>query len=536
MHDSTKTCDGYPEGAFQTAVTGNEGNIFPEACPLPSSASGCFPPDQTPQDSVIQQMSASFGFHRPAYIKRLPPQLQDNDLRLLQANGALNIPHDALRDNLIKGYMLYIHPYMPVLDTECFLQAIFHQDNTNLVSLLLFQAVMFAGAAFADWQHLRAAGFSTRREARKSFYERAKMLYFMGSENDQLSLVQAFLLLSLWSECVDDPEGPKYWIGVCLEVAHTMGLNRDPRRYCNNIKYQRLCKRIWWSIYVREKQIELGFRQQATIVVTECDVPLLEWEDFNYGSFSSQVLHALCGLRATYNSGNQRKLAALFIEQTKLSICIGDILAAQYTAGAQPIGGTGKLTLLPKRTTIDEDEVRRCDQLLQRWFDNIPDDIRHKPSPSSCSLTEGDRIVYLHSAVLKLMYLAASSTLHRPIVTSHKSQFSSDTMALSLSRVCPAGSRIATICKDLYDIGLTRYLSTTATTFLLPAMTTLIMNMQSKGPDLYLEHFHHCKQILLQLQDTYPLAEEALNLVNFAAREAGVQIQTPPKDLSQHPF
>jgi hypothetical protein len=43
------------------------------------------------------------------------------------------------------------------------------------MSLLLFQAMMFAGAGFADMAILRSAGFNSRKEARKHFFNRCKV-------------------------------------------------------------------------------------------------------------------------------------------------------------------------------------------------------------------------------------------------------------------------------------------------------------------------------------------------------------------------
>ena len=64
---------------------------------------------------------------------------------------------------------------MPVLNIQDFLPAIVNNDPDGNISLFLLQAVMFAGSAFADMNHLRAAGFHSRREARKEFFTRARV-------------------------------------------------------------------------------------------------------------------------------------------------------------------------------------------------------------------------------------------------------------------------------------------------------------------------------------------------------------------------
>ena len=65
---------------------------------------------------------------------------------------------------------------MPLLDLQDFLPIALSKDGQQgSVSLLLYQAIMFAGASFAATRHLRAAGFVTRKAARKTMFHRARV-------------------------------------------------------------------------------------------------------------------------------------------------------------------------------------------------------------------------------------------------------------------------------------------------------------------------------------------------------------------------
>lgn len=103
----------------------------------------------------------------PNYIKALPARLGQDDLKYLQNKGALAIPDSSLRNELLKNYVEFVHPYMPLLDIHEFLQAVDRNDGSATISLLLFQSVMFAGIATIEVSFLRAAGYSSRREARR---------------------------------------------------------------------------------------------------------------------------------------------------------------------------------------------------------------------------------------------------------------------------------------------------------------------------------------------------------------------------------
>lgn len=110
----------------------------------------------------------------PSYIRPASRELSADDLELLYRRGALSIPDDELRDQLLRAFILYVYPFLPVVDLQEFLQAVDGNGGTR-ISLLLFQAVMFAGTAFVDLQFLIMAGFADRRAARLHFHNKAKV-------------------------------------------------------------------------------------------------------------------------------------------------------------------------------------------------------------------------------------------------------------------------------------------------------------------------------------------------------------------------
>lgn len=111
------------------------------------------------------------------YIKPLPGWLSSDDHDYLLRKEALTIPTDPLRTQLLQGFIEYVYVYMPLLDLNELLQAIDLEgkDSAPRISILLFQAIMFAGAAFVDMEHLRAGGYRTRRAARQELFDRVKV-------------------------------------------------------------------------------------------------------------------------------------------------------------------------------------------------------------------------------------------------------------------------------------------------------------------------------------------------------------------------
>lgn len=112
----------------------------------------------------------------PRYLKPLPQQIIPADIDYLFAKGALSLPDIPVRNALFQGYLEFVHPYMPVIEVHKVMGII--EEGTGAsgrISLLLLQAILFAGTAFVDMDFLRSVGFSNRRVARKAFFQKAKV-------------------------------------------------------------------------------------------------------------------------------------------------------------------------------------------------------------------------------------------------------------------------------------------------------------------------------------------------------------------------
>lgn len=86
------------------------------------------------------------------------------------------LPPEPLQNGLLQSYAEYVHPYMPAVDLEPLLKIIQNQDGgKGQVSLLFYHSVMLAASAFVDINLLVEAGYESRKTARKTFFERARV-------------------------------------------------------------------------------------------------------------------------------------------------------------------------------------------------------------------------------------------------------------------------------------------------------------------------------------------------------------------------
>ena len=64
-----------------------------------------------------------------------------------------------------------------MIDIEDTLQQIQNNGPPDQVSLLLFQAMMFAATAYVDLQLVNQAGYSDRKTMRKVFFQKVRVRY-----------------------------------------------------------------------------------------------------------------------------------------------------------------------------------------------------------------------------------------------------------------------------------------------------------------------------------------------------------------------
>jgi len=107
-----------------------------------------------------------------SYLHR--PRLSDDDICHLQKKGALDVPERGLTLELLTNYCNYIHPQLPFLDLRPILSSLLGQSGWK-ISLLLFQAIMFAGAASTDDRVFRLYGYPSRSQAQDMLFQRVKV-------------------------------------------------------------------------------------------------------------------------------------------------------------------------------------------------------------------------------------------------------------------------------------------------------------------------------------------------------------------------
>ena len=485
---------------------------------------------------LMSPISPSYSL--PAYLKPIPARLGHDEIVFLEKKGALTIPATPLRDALLKNYAEYVHPYMPLLNLQEFVGVIDRNDGSQTISLLLFQAVMFAAVATVDIQFLQSAGYATRRDARRDFYQKTRVLYDFDYEVDRISLIQSLLLMTYWYETPDDQKDSHHWMGIAVSLSHTIGLHRNPEKSNTmDTPRRRLWRRIWWSTYMRDRLIALGMRRPTRIKSKDFDVPMLTLDDFELAALPEGPSCIPSDCKVMWDVEMQRQLAVMCIEKAKLCRVMSHVLSVQYSVlhnnhGVLSEEGSTRTTmmLVAKKLEPEVDAVESCDKELSEWKDGLADEAQYSV-PGWQEIEAGHESLVLNRSLLHMIYFATLSALHRPQVLPSTAlptrQPASEMVDISRRAVRLAASEITEIASTLFNLDMVRKLPTTGITVLLPAIIIHLLDIKANDEATRrasLKGFCECMRIMAQMRDIYAAADYSTAFLEAAIRKAEITL------------
>lgn len=114
---------------------------------------------------------------RPAFIKTSSAHLEDCEMQYLRVKGALLIPKEEFRRDLLRAFIRRVYYVFPMVNIFDFLSAIVLEDGRHPISLLLFQAVMLSAIPYINIDRLVVEGFCSRKQAQDVFLQRVMVRF-----------------------------------------------------------------------------------------------------------------------------------------------------------------------------------------------------------------------------------------------------------------------------------------------------------------------------------------------------------------------
>ncbi|KAF5541288.1 salicylate hydroxylase [Fusarium mexicanum] len=425
-----------------------------------------------------------------------------------------------LRNALLRSFFTHIHPFMPIIDMDEFLEAISSDGRYLQISLLLFQAIMFAGAACIPMCYLQRLGFDSRKEAREEFFNRVRLLYDFDYESDRLVLVQSLLLMTLWYKSPKEHRNTWHWIDVALSQAFATGLHIEPEKTIFSSQRCSLRRKIWWSCYATDKLISLTLKRPPKIRTGDFLVSMPEASDFQTytepkGGYL--LLQAMCPYLS--DDGLRSTLGRLFIDHVGLCRLMDPFLQSYRS----PRVDEDKILSCESQTTESSNcQINSIEKLsvlrkrLTEWKASLPQVCQYKDYAS----TEFASTMYLHYTILHFTFHTLMLYTHRStlIVAEHDQDYAEAQEAKK--GMLDAARQISNLGGEVVEKGLSRFLPTSILAGVVHAAVINLQNAREQEEFRRLdseEGLMQCLEVIRIMEEMHEPATLAKDAIVWAA-------------------
>lgn len=271
------------------------------------------------------------------------------EIDILQQRGAFLLPPRALCDELVESFFKWVAPVVPIVSRTRFMKR--YRDPKNPPSLLLLQAILLAGSRVCTNPQLMDASGSTTPAA-MTFYKRAKALYDANYEDDRITIVQALILMGwYWEGPEDVTKNVFYWTRVAIVVAQGSGMHRSVEASQLSRTDKRLWKRVWWTLFTRDRSVAVALGRPVSINTDDTDVEMLSEEDFIEDDGAPNNEYAPDRIHVQF-----------FLQYVKLCEIMGLVLSQQYSVASKS-----------RRTNAID--LTHSDMALADWLQNCPREV-----------------------------------------------------------------------------------------------------------------------------------------------------------------
>lgn len=358
-------------------------------------------------------------------------------------------------------------------------------------------------------------------------------------EDDRLATVQALLLLIHWSDVRDGDKDASHWMGICLSLATSIGLHKNPDSTIMTIPQQQIWRRTWWSVYNHARLTAVDLLTMMTfdedynnIEEASDNNGMVTLDHFRFGVFSPEARRVVADDCEVLRIVEYQKAQALvFIEKTRLC------RLSQFSSFSSEVARLVLGRAIPdtKVCTKDDDDNDSSLQIspskekdeLQEWLEQLPSAVRHQ-YPVVLTPTTWQRSIYLHRIWLKLLYIGSSyyavncngsHNLNLRRGSSLTSSGSRDRDLLT-SYLC----EVTELVDEVETLDLAQNLPTPATALLVLVLAFHRREIDVGTPSTQstsARKLHRCWNVIRKLSETSELAK---SVVALAGRDDGADL------------
>jgi hypothetical protein len=240
----------------------------------------------------------------PELPSKIPHRISETDMEILRIQRVSELPPRAVRESLLDAFWIRCYPWTPVVERSWL-----DPQQPRQISLLLQHAIFLAGSRVSA---------TLPNCPPEDFYKRARVLFWMGAEENPIITLSAACLLHWWN-----PDGPErvsldtssFWLRICVGLAYQIGLHREPTGKPD----AGLRRRIWWSLVVRDSLIAAGHGRPRAIDLKLADVSPISALDFEGLTAPACLFSAYVGISCLLGDLTQSYLRKHGLQEQKRS-------------------------------------------------------------------------------------------------------------------------------------------------------------------------------------------------------------------------
>ncbi|KAJ5150838.1 uncharacterized protein N7482_010090 [Penicillium canariense] len=422
--------------------------------------------------------------------------------------SALVFPLPAICDVLLQAYFEWFHPLFPILDRS----QVQNDYQSRTISPLLLQAMLFIGVSLCSDRALNTTGFNNRYKAKGLFYWRAKEIYDVGWETDTMIKLQSIFLLSFWRGGPTEERDVRYWLGTATDLAQKKGMHVMSKLTFLGTRDQKIWKRIWWALYVRDQQTSAALGLPSRIRDEDCEVVELEESDFEDldSATPSDIFPKPPAAHVSY-----------VIRMAQLARLLREVISSQY---------------LPGKSKLDNPSRPVLHQRLLDWESTLPPEMQFQSNMT--------RDVLFLVGMLHMTYANLYVLLYRPMFLQPASESISSEGNIALD----AATKSTRILEDMLSQNLVQHGSVHLITHTFSALcihTIHFGRVASTAKKLAEHRAKLCLLGLKELQKSWDLENWVLDLFfhclddrtarNLRLADSGMSKSTLPGQFAKGP-
>ncbi|KAJ5691696.1 hypothetical protein N7488_012431 [Penicillium malachiteum] len=281
--------------------------------------------------------------------------------------------------------------------------------------------MLFIGVSLCSDTAFQATGYTNRYHAKGLFYQRAKEIYDVGWETNMITKLQSLFLLSFWRGGPSEERDVRFWLGAAISIAQKKGIHVMSKLSFLGVRDQRLWKRIWWALYVRDQQTSAALGLPSRIRDEDCEVAELERSDFedHDDESTSEIFRKPPAVHVSYVIG-----------MAQLARLLREVVSSQYS---------------PRRAKLDNASRPIIHERLSDWESKLPTEMQFGVST--------EREVIFLVGMLHMTYNNLYVLLYRPIFLQPPSESTSVEGSMALE----AATRSTRILEDMLSENLVQH-------------------------------------------------------------------------------